>query len=131
MLPFQPPFNNTGLHDDRRLRRVLEAIFESRFKLELMTVINSPPSSGDQRWHQGWRYLFHPEERLPPYSMVVTVPLVDVAEAMGPSEVCPGMKMRFHRGWTCQDRDSVAAATTAGTVLIFDYKTLHRGPLKF
>ena len=60
--------------------------------------------------------------------MVVTVPLVDVTEKMGPSEVCPGMKLRFYRGWTCSDRDSAAAATTAGTMLIFDYKTLHRGP---
>jgi hypothetical protein len=42
------------------------------FKLELMTVIESPPGSGDQRWHQGWRYLFHEAERLPPYSVVVT-----------------------------------------------------------
>ena len=41
-----------------------------QFKMELMTVITSPPGSGDQRWHQGWRYLFHPDERLPPFAAV-------------------------------------------------------------
>jgi hypothetical protein len=39
------------------------------WQLELMTIITSPPGSKHQRWHQGWRYLFHPEERLPPYAV--------------------------------------------------------------
>ena len=90
-------------------------------------MIDSTPGSRDQRWHQGWRYLFHPEERLPPYAIVVTVPLVDVSPEMGPSEVCVGHKLRFYRGWRCDDGSVVAAATTKGTVTAFDYKTLHRG----
>jgi len=35
-----------------------------------MTVITSPPGSKDQRWHQGWRQLFHPQEITPPYALV-------------------------------------------------------------
>ena len=46
---------------------------------------------------------------------------------MGPTEICPGKKLRFYHGWRCHNR-SVLLATTAGTVAIFDYKTLHRGP---
>ena len=46
--------------------------------MELMTVITSPPGSKHQRWHQGWRYLFHPDERLPPFAVVVALPLDDV-----------------------------------------------------
>ena len=34
-----------------------------QIKMELMTVISSPPGSGNQRWHQGYRYLFDPNER--------------------------------------------------------------------
>jgi hypothetical protein len=128
-LPFAPPFNTSGVHDDPRLVGILDAILgaDTGYKLELITVINSPPGSSNQRWHQGFQYLWHPNERLPPYAMVVTVPLVDVDATMGPSEVCPGMKLRFMRGWNCGDRDPIAAGTTLGTALIFDYKTLHRG----
>ena len=66
---------------DPRLLTILYDFLGEHVKLELMTVINSPPGSGDQRWHQGWRYLFHPEERLPPYAVVVTLPLTDVSIA--------------------------------------------------
>ena len=52
-----------------------------------MTVINSPPGSGDQRWHQGWRYLFHPNERLPPYAVVVALPLAASSAGAPPAAV--------------------------------------------
>eukprot|EP00656_Telonema_subtile_P057348 TRINITY_DN9406_c0_g1_i3.p1 TRINITY_DN9406_c0_g1~~TRINITY_DN9406_c0_g1_i3.p1 ORF type:complete len:194 (+),score=33.72 TRINITY_DN9406_c0_g1_i3:144-725(+) len=120
------PFNDTYIHDTR-LIRILQLFLRGAFKMELQTVINSKPGSQHQRWHQGWRYLFHPEERLPPYAAVVTIPLVDLSEEMGPTEICPGKKLRFYRGWSCPE-GSVAASSTMGTVAIFDYKTLHRGP---
>lgn len=57
---------------------------------------------------------------------VVALPLTDVSPEMGPTEMCPGKKLRFYRGYRCQDQ--LRMATTAGTIAIFDYKTLHRGP---
>ena len=96
LLPFRPPFNESAaLYADPRLLTILYDFLGEHVKLELMTVINSPPGSGDQRWHQGWRYLFHPEERLPPYAVVVTLPLTDVSIEMGPTEICPGKKLRL------------------------------------
>jgi len=127
MLPFRPPFNTSIFHTDDRLLQILGDFLKEQIKLELMTVITSPPGSQHQRWHQGWRYLFHPDERLPPYAAVVTLPLADVSPEMGPSEMCPGKKRRFYYGWRCDDF-SIRVASTAGTVAIFDYKTLHRGP---
>ena len=128
MLPFRPPFNESDpVYADPRLLEVLGDFLQEQIKLELMTVITSPPGSRDQRWHQGWRYLFHPEERLPPYAAVVTLPLTDVTPEMGPSEMCPGKKRRFYYGWRC-DSFGLRLGSTAGTVAIFDYKTLHRGP---
>ena len=61
---------------DRRLTSAAASYInaQEQFKLELMTVITSPPGSGDQRWHQGWRYLFHPDERLPPYADYLPMP---------------------------------------------------------
>ena len=121
-------FNESAaLYADPRLLTILYDFLGEHVKLELMTVINSPPGSGDQRWHQGWRYLFHPEERLPPYAVVVTLPLTDVSIEMGPTEICPGKKLRLYHGWRC-NQYMVKMATTQGTMSIFDYKTLHRGP---
>ncbi len=151
MLPFAPPFNDSGVFDDPRLLDIVGDFLREQFKLELMTVITSPPGSGDQRWHQGWRYLFHPDERLPPYALVATMPLVDVDIPMGPSQICPGRseirpaaapapagrgprpraaraaELRLYYGWRCHEH-MVSVGTTAGTLVLFDYKTLHRGP---
>ena len=129
MMPFAPPFNasRTSPFGDRRLREIISKFLGPPFKLELVTIINSPRGSGDQRWHQGWRYLFHEAERVPPYAVVVTIPLDDVTMAMGGTQFCPRKKMRFYHGWRCDD-GYVQAGTTKGTVVVFDYKTLHRGP---
>jgi len=126
MLPFASPYNDSYIHDSR-LIRIMSEFLRGPFKMELQTIINSKTGSGNQRWHQGWRYLFHPEERLPPYAAVVTMPLVPLSEDMGPTQICPGKKLRFYRGWSCPE-GALAASSTLGTVIIFDYKTLHRGP---
>ena len=75
----------------------------------------------------GWRYLFHPDERLPPFAVVVALPLDDVTPEMGPTEMCPGKKRRFYYGWRCDNNALPRLGSTAGTLVIFDYKTLHRG----
>ena len=124
---FREPFNNSKIYADPRLLALLSDFLQEQFKLELMTVITSPPGSKHQRWHQGWRYLFHPDERLPPFAVVVALPLADVTPDMGPTEMCPGKKLRFYHGWRCNEH-SLRLGSTAGTVVIFDYKTLHRGP---
>ncbi|GAB5358757.1 hypothetical protein AAMO2058_000486000 [Amorphochlora amoebiformis] len=129
MLPFESPFNSTTApYNNPILRQILLDFLGGPFKLELMTVINSPPGSGDQRWHQGWRYLFHPEEQLPPYSIVVGVPLDDFTPEMGPTQFCPRRKLRFYHGFRCDEGEVVAIGSTKGSVLLFDYKLLHRGP---
>ena len=119
MLPFAPPFNTSIVYQDRRLHDILFEFLQSRFKLELQTIITSEPGAGFQRFHQGHQGLFHPSERLPPYAVVVgvtlflkmvfivvrifekqfkKVPLVDVDQSMGPTEFCPRKKLRFYQG---------------------------------
>ena len=58
---------------------------------------------------------------------MVALPLDDVTPQMGPTEMCPGKKRRFYYGWRCHDY-AIRLGSTAGTVVIFDYKLLHRGP---
>ena len=114
MLPFRQPFNNSEIYADERLITLLQDYLHEHFKLELMTVITSPPGAKDQRWHQGWRYLFHPDEQVPPYAVVVALPLADVTNEMGPTEICPGKKLRFYHGWRCHEH-SIMLGSTAGT----------------
>ena len=113
MLPFRQPFNDSSIYADARLRRLLGDFLGEEFKLELMTVITSPPGSRHQRWHQGWRYLFHPDERLPPFAVVVALPLDDVTPEMGPTEMCPGKKRRFYYGWRCEISYSICKVVFA------------------
>eukprot|EP01108_Squamamoeba_japonica_P007617 TRINITY_DN6440_c0_g1_i1.p2 TRINITY_DN6440_c0_g1~~TRINITY_DN6440_c0_g1_i1.p2 ORF type:complete len:178 (-),score=28.23 TRINITY_DN6440_c0_g1_i1:12-503(-) len=104
--------------------------------MELQTIITSHAGSGHQRWHQGFQNLFHPEERLPPYAVVVGVPLVDVKKSMGPTQFCPGKNLRFYQGYTCagsngdqgDGADAVQIESELGDITVFDYKLLHRGP---
>ena len=63
MLPFAPPFNDSTVYADPRLLTLIGDFLGEMFKMELQTVITSPAGSSHQRWHQGWRYLFHPDER--------------------------------------------------------------------
>eukprot|EP01130_Rhizamoeba_saxonica_P019162 TRINITY_DN9829_c0_g1_i1.p1 TRINITY_DN9829_c0_g1~~TRINITY_DN9829_c0_g1_i1.p1 ORF type:complete len:412 (-),score=52.49 TRINITY_DN9829_c0_g1_i1:136-1371(-) len=128
LVPFQNPFNDSlALYTNKQLQDITFNFLHGQFKLELITVIDSTPGSGNQRWHQGWRYLFHPEERLPPYAIVVGVPLVNVSKQMGPTQFCPRKKMRFYQGYRCAEKP-FSVPSSLGSVLIFDYKTLHRGP---
>jgi len=50
LLPFRPPFNSTEIYGDYRIRAIVKAFLNADYKLELMTVIDSPPGSGDQRY---------------------------------------------------------------------------------
>ena len=67
-----------------------------------------------------------PEEKLPPYAIIAGVALEDVSSEMGPTQFCARMNKRFYDGERCGL--PVAAGVTAGSVYLFDYKTLHRGP---
>ena len=128
MMPFQSPWNTSNLspYASPILISILDLFLKKPFKLELMTIINSKSNSKNQRWHQGWRYLFQQTERVPPTSLVATLPLDDVTMEMGGTQFCPRKKLRFYHGFRCDN--PVQAATTKGTVVLFDYKTLHRGP---
>lgn len=129
MLPFREPFNSSAIYGHPHLRSVLSHSFRGAYKMEVQTVITSPVGSGNQRWHQGWRYLFDPnEDRAPtPFSIIVGVVLDDLSEEMGPTEFCAGYNRRFYDGLRCPQRP-VAAAMSKGGAYLFDYSVLHRGP---
>ena len=76
MLPFETPFNETSIYGNSYLRSILAHSFKGTFKMELQTVITSKPGSGNQRWHQGWRYLFDPKEGRQKHAYAIIVGVV-------------------------------------------------------
>lgn len=129
MLPFESPFNDTRIYGDAFLRGVLSHAFKGAYKMELQTVITSSVGSGNQRWHQGWRYLFDSTEgnQPLPYAIIVGVVLGNLTAEQGPTEFCAGYNRRFYDGLRCPEKP-VAAAMSAGGAYLFDYSVLHRGP---
>ena len=95
-----------------------------------MGVVISHAGAGPQPAHRDLRRscsaAWTLEIDLPPFAMTMLVPLLDVSLDMGPTEFWPGS----HR-----DRDETAAtavpaqrsALTAGSVVLVDARTLHRG----
>ena len=93
------------------------------------TTDEPPPSGGDDgAWGGGG-------PMLPPYAVNVFIPLVNITSAMGPTEFTLGS-----HAWgsvpptgsaltgkpTGQEKD-LAFAVPAGTVILADYRTVHRG----
>jgi hypothetical protein len=75
-----------------------------------MGVVISHPGAGPQETHRDSEFLFgglDMEMDLPPFSMTLLVPLLDVDLGMGPTEFWPG---------THRERDTARAAAGAPTV---------------
>lgn len=94
-----------------------------------MGVVISHAGAGPQEAHRDSGFLFgglDMEIDLPPFSMTMLVPLVDVDLGMGPTEFWPGSHRR-------RDVAAVTAvppqrtALSAGSVVFLDSRTVHRG----
>lgn len=94
-----------------------------------MGVVISHPGAASQIAHRDSNFLFgglDMEIELPPFAMTMLVPLLDVSLDMGPTEFWPGS----HR---LRDEASITAdppsrtALSAGSVVLVDSRTFHRG----
>jgi len=89
-------------------------------------VAKSGGGGGDQRWHRDGDFLFEDDEDgggfRPAHALTVFVPLVDLDATNGPTEFRLGSHVRGASGGP-----EVAAAVSAGTALLFDYRVKHRG----
>ena len=94
-----------------------------------MGVVISHAGAGPQETHRDSDFLFgglDMEIDLPPFSMTLLVPLLDVSMSMGPTEFWPGSH---------KIRDTTAATAAppfqvpldAGSVLLLDARICHRG----
>ena len=134
--------NSEFMEVDSKLLPVLAQILECKHRLLLFNgLLHSNPASSEQLWHADGEHLFAGTEHchLPVHSLNVFVPLVDITEENGGTEFCLGS----HRLTGASDRivwqddahrdrigskgEPVAFTCRAGSVILFDYRILHRG----
>jgi len=121
-LPFEPPFSSPSLWANERVMRVVGDLLGPDF--ECIYLASDTPMAGSdyQPTHQDCDPLF-PEwgERVPPYCVIMNVPLVDVGESDGPLEWFAGTERPeasdLPRQYLCR----------AGDVLLRDPRLWHRG----
>lgn len=126
MVPFRAPFNASAAIFHPAILNVAAQHLHGHYRLLLLSFSVSEPGSEDQGWHQDWRYLFSPDARDEPYAIQVGVPLEDWSDDMGPTHFCPGRNKRFYNGKRCED--PVAAGSSLGDAVLWQYNALHRGP---
>jgi len=94
-----------------------------------MGVVISHPGAGPQETHRDSAFLFgglDMEIDLPPFAMTLLAPLLDVALGMGPTEFWPGShRLRDEAAATATG--PLRTALSAGSVVLIDSRTLHRG----
>ena len=144
-LPWRHPFNVRSLTANPLLLSVLIPLLGRDFELKSMHALYALPRAPDQSWHRDAPLLFAQraeteEQRAKPftshvsepsYALNVFLPLVDINdESAGPTEFC----LRSHvwsEQWTEELHSSpqhrVQFHVGAGSAVIADYRTVHRG----
>lgn len=98
------------------------------------SVVVSKPGAETQAWHSDGPHLDITKD-LPCHCLNVFVPLVDVDETNGPTEMRPGsvsltrnLKKAYMKAFLTKKLRAVDAPNlTKGDILMFDYRILHRG----
>jgi Phytanoyl-CoA dioxygenase (PhyH) len=103
-------------------------------KIMNLSIVVSTPGSKDQKWHaDGGHVDLH--RHLPCHCCNVFIPLTDVTDLDGPTELRPGTHYLTRQLTTmmllAKARRTLVSPVTpnlvVGDVLIFDYRILHRG----
>jgi ectoine hydroxylase-related dioxygenase (phytanoyl-CoA dioxygenase family) len=131
-LPWEAPFADPALYEDEDVLGLLEAIMGPDLALVYFASDTPLPGSDYQRIHADTRLLF-PETllSLPPYGIVVNIPLVDCTEENGSLEFWPG-GTHLMPGPASLERlaphlESRRANMKAGSILVRDLRMWHRG----
>ena len=131
-----PPF--AGLAERRCVRDLVDVILGRDAVLQWVGVVVAlgsasrpsyceAPAVGAQRWHQDGPHLFS-EEHAPPHCINVFVPLVDVDAENGATQFVPGScKLGVAVEPFSEPAGRVTVAAAASDLVVFDYRTWHRG----
>ncbi len=131
-LPFEPPFANSTLYENDAVLEIAGQVLGPDIECVYFASDTPLPGSDYQRVHSDTRLLF-PEARhsLPPYGLVLNIPLVDVTEENGPLEIWPGGTHLWDGRGDIQELASRMVSQRmlmkAGDAIIRDLRMWHRG----
>ena len=126
------PFGAAAFVHSGFARPLLKALLGEAHKLHSVHAIHS--LGGDeaeaQHWHRDTSLLFDGHTAaaaLPPYALNVFVPLVPLEARNGPTEFALGTHRHARDGALFTASVNASFAVGAGSLIIADYRTMHRG----
>jgi len=102
----------------------VRALLGPKNYLEKAGLLVSHPGAEAQRWHMDTPHLFSVGSHLPPHSLTVFVPLVDLVPSNGPTEF--QLATHIKANLVAPLRLSTACCP-AGSLVFYDVRTMHRG----
>jgi hypothetical protein len=132
-VPFAPPFSDERIIANPFVLPIVEALVGEDCICHYLSSDTPLPGSDYQTVHPDIYQLF-PESGavLPPYSIVVNIPLVDAREDNGPLEIWPGGTHHYvappaEVATLAAEMQSVRVLMPAGSIVIRDSRMWHRG----
>ena len=116
------PFADLGRHP--LVAECVRALLGPKTYLEKAGLLVSHPGAEPQRWHMDTPHLFSVGAHLPPHSLSVFVPLVDLVPANGPTEFQLGTHVKAN---LVLPQRHARACCPAGSMVIYDIRIMHRG----
>jgi hypothetical protein len=136
----EPPFTDPAIQDRAPWRTIVARLLGEDARQLYRGILVAQPGSAQQPWHADGEQLFsRPVLRLPVHCVNVFVPLVDLTDDNGPTEFCP---RTHHLGGDVEsmfeqdpdllrrigyDGTPMTPLLGAGSMLLFDYRLVHRG----
>ena len=133
------PFNEAALREEAKWMELVDELLGGEATLLFSGLLMTLGGAAQQPWHTDGEHLFGPEvPTLPPHVLNVFVPLVDITPEIGGTELCPGSHHLTRGVPEIYEQSSehlktigwrgnpLALEIPAGSVLLFDYRLLHR-----
>eukprot|EP00730_Choanoeca_flexa_P000832 TRINITY_DN10355_c0_g2_i1.p2 TRINITY_DN10355_c0_g2~~TRINITY_DN10355_c0_g2_i1.p2 ORF type:complete len:275 (+),score=47.35 TRINITY_DN10355_c0_g2_i1:3501-4325(+) len=122
------PFTNSSVAQQPVLKGLLDVILGEDHVQLFSGVVQSLPGAETQGWHMDGDHLFQPWQ-LPPHAVTVFFNLTDLAEEQGIPEFLPGSQLfeQYKQLQVGAEMTPVSFKPTAGSITVFDYRTVHRG----
>jgi hypothetical protein len=124
------PFLDPGLYAHPLLLKILGEIFGDLFLIDNVTVVTALAGADHQGFHRDYRDLFplgrEYDASLPCYAILVAIPLIDLDEETGTTQIFPGTMAKSH-----EDPEALGEGmmpfTKRGGCYLLDYRVQHRG----
>ena len=131
------PFDDKRLKEHPPFLPLIQSLLGEDAELRYSGLITSYPGSSDQPFHGDGPHLFEKAIQLPTHAVNVFIPLHDISEELGPTEIIPGTHLisnvdtvhnhlKNNNIKVVKDR-TIAPLMKRGSILLYDYRVLHRG----